>query len=90
MSTPTPDVDAFVELVRLLLPVSSLSAHQCALIRQDVRSLQAEARRDLPRPAVIEALMASVVDDLAEGVSALGERTLRARLPRRTVSTAPA
>lgn len=76
-------IASFVELARMLLAVSSLSAHRAALVRRDLRLLQQEERRDGARPAVSEALMATVVDELADGVSSFSLRSLvnRTRLP---------
>ncbi|SDD63172.1 hypothetical protein SAMN05421872_109235 [Nocardioides lianchengensis] len=73
-------VGSFVDLVRLLLPVSSLSAQRAALVRQDLRLLQQEARREpAGRPAVCQALMAALVEELADGVSSFSLRSLQAR-----------
>lgn len=69
---PTPDqsssahqVASFVELAGLLLPTSGLSTDREELVRQDLRTLRAELRRPQPREAVCQAIVASVVEELA-------------------------
>lgn len=76
---PVERVESFVELARLVLGVSSLSAQRSALVRGDLRSLLRETRRDEVRAAVCQALMASVVEVLADGVSTFSLRALQSR-----------
>ena len=74
-------IDSFVEMVKVVLPTSSLSASDVALVRQDLRTLSHEARRCAPRMAIHEAVTASVVDLLDGHVSDLSFRGVRARRP---------
>ena len=78
---------AFVHVAHIAASSARLSARDAAALRQDLRVLRAEADRERWRPALVEALVDAVLDDLLPALPAEAAACVAAARPMRASCT---